>query len=229
LTRTASGPVNLATPGQATRPTSLIGSSTSGLPSTGRKVGGAQRIRREDVERQRREVEEQLALEAEERERERARKAIEEKENAYATHHESRYSPLPSSSLNSRPIHSLPSRTNFHGISRVGRPLVSAKKLPTVSKIAEHETDEAEADNGGEFGEQLQQHYYQQHRNSNEGKTAESQGYVPRTRSVPPHKVPLPASRPNSVHGAPSRARRVTLEEKLRQEQEIANEEARGE
>lgn len=215
LTRTSSNPVSLATPAQAIRSgTSSIAPSSSGLLGTGRRIGGAQRIRREDAERQRREVEERIALEEEEKERERARRAIEEKENAYI---DQRQSPPSGSHSSSRQIASLPSRTNpLYGSSRVGRSIVPAKKLPSFGKITEHELEDVELND-------VYQHDH--HRSELEGRAA-----LARSRSLPPHQVQFPASRPNSVYGTTSTrgARRVTIEERLRQEQEIADEKALG-
>lgn len=66
---------------------------SGGLRGTGRKIGGAQRIRREEAERQRREIEDRIKRETEEAEREAERIALEEKENNVDGHVEQRRSP----------------------------------------------------------------------------------------------------------------------------------------
>ncbi|KAH8114368.1 hypothetical protein DFH11DRAFT_210425 [Phellopilus nigrolimitatus] len=218
LIRTTSGPVSIATPAQSTR-NPIITPLSGGLQGTGRKLGGAQRIRKEEAERQRREIEDRIRREADEvereKERERTRRALEEKENV-----EMRHSPP---QANSRPIASLPSRQNYYGFPRVARPLVSSKKFPSISRINEVETDEGELDDA-EYNAYGQQNYYQ--KPSPPEKTSESYdqlSYLPSSRSLPmSHSV----SRSNSSASIVSKARRVTVEERMRQEQEIADEEA---
>lgn len=145
LSRTSSGPVSLATPGQSTRSLGQL-PSTGGLQGTARRLGGAQRIRKEDAERQRRELDERLRKEAEEAERaekERARRAIEEKENAQLERH--------SPPHGNRPIASLPSRQSKYSFPKMGLGLnglragVSAVKA-NVSKISEVEAFEEDYD-----------------------------------------------------------------------------------
>lgn len=210
LTRTSSGPVSMVTPGLTSR---VVGAAplSGGLHGTGRKIGGAQRIRREEAERQRREIEERIRREEDEAERERARRALEEKENEQM---EMRYSPPQSS----RPIAALPSRQNYYSFPRATRSFASSKKLPSVSKINEIELGEIDADN---VDNQIQHQYY---RRTALDYDADLHSYLPASRSLPPHDIPLPTSRPNSAYGFPSKARRVTAEERLRQEQEIADE-----
>lgn len=86
LQRVSSGPLNhlaTVTPAPSIR---SIAPFSGGLQGTGRKLGGAVRIRREDAERQRREIEEEA-------ERELLRRAQEEKENNVNGHVEERRSP----------------------------------------------------------------------------------------------------------------------------------------
>ncbi|KAI5121405.1 hypothetical protein M0805_003177 [Coniferiporia weirii] len=223
LARATSGPISLTTPGQLVRSSSLAPLS-GGLQGTGRKLGGAQRIRKEEAERQRRDMEDRIRRESEElereKEREKSRRALEEKENAQV---EMRYSPPHASS---RPIASLPSRQNYYGFPRVPRPLVSAKKLPGFSKINEVETSEGENDDV-DYGKYGQQQQYYQRRSPPETvvESQDPQSYSSNSRSQPQY-VPLPTSKSNSSLGISSKARRVTIEERMRQEQEIADEEA---
>ena len=92
LQRANSGSMNnlvatAVTPGPTIR---SIAPFSGGLRGTGRKLGGALRIRREDAERQRREAEEEAEREAQ---RELLRRAQEEKENNIDGYPEERRSP----------------------------------------------------------------------------------------------------------------------------------------
>lgn len=194
---------------------------SGGLQGANRKGGGAQRIRKEEVDRQRREIEDRMRRGAEEIERERARRAIEEKENEQV---ETRPSPPQSN----RQIASLPSRQGYYSFPRVGRSLVTAKKLPSISKIAEVELSETEGDDIDNHNQGQQ--YYQ--RRSGSDPNIDPHPFIPTSRSLPSQYAPLPVSRPNSMHASTTasttKARRVTIEERRRQEQEIAEEEALG-
>ncbi|KAL5524445.1 MPS1 [Sanghuangporus sanghuang] len=216
LSRTSSGPVSMTTPGQPSR---VLGAAplSGGLHGTGRRLGGPQRIRREEAERQRREIEERIRREEEEaereRERERARRAQEEKENERI---ETRQSPPQPHS--SRPIAALPARQNHFGFSRATRTLAPAKRLPPV--INEHEASERREDEraGGQDNRQQYQ------RRSVLETNGEPHPYLPSSRPVPSHHAPL-SSRSANVYTSYG-ARRVTHEERMWQEQEIAEEEA---
>lgn len=206
LTRTSSGTVTSATPSQTYRGASFP-PQTSGIQGSLRKIGGAQRIRREEAEQQRHEIDEKMRRESEETERERTRRAQAEKENAFVDSH---YSPP----QEFRQASILPSRQGQYSFSRPARQLVAAKKLNSVSRINEDEIHENEAEDAD-----YRYQYYQRR------EPIEQQAYNTGLRSTLPEHVPLPHSRPNSVVNVTGKARRVTLEEKLRQEQEIAAEE----
>lgn len=142
LSRAASGPISLTTPGQPSR--SSYAPLSGGLQGTGRKIGGAQRIRKDEADRQRRELDERLRKEVEETERterERARRAIEEKENAQVERH--------SPPHGNRQIASLPSRQSYYNFPKMGlngmRAGVSAMKS-NVPKINETDVIEEESD-----------------------------------------------------------------------------------
>lgn len=103
LQRVNSGPLNnfaAVTPAPSIR---AIAPFSGGLRGTGRKLGGALRIRREDAERQRREAEEEA-----QKEREMIKLAQEEKENNIEGYIEDRRSPP-----GVRPVAALPVSTTF--------------------------------------------------------------------------------------------------------------------
>lgn len=202
----------MTTPGQASR---VLGAAplSGGLRGTGRKLGGPQRVRKEEAERQRREIEERIRREEEEereRERERERLAQEEKENERVEPKRS-----PPQPHGSRPIAALPTRQTHFGMSRVTRVLAPAKKLPPVVK--EQERREDQRTGGQENRQQFQRRGVLE-------QNGDLHAYLP--RPGPSHAAPF-SSRSANVYNDYG-ARRVMREERVRQEPELSEEEPYG-